>query len=290
MNKIGLIDVDGGDFPNLALMKISAHHKAKGDHVELVNGFLPYDRIYKSKVFDFSIDIDYAFQCDEIFRGGSGYDLENSLSDDIEHIYPDYSLYNIQDNAYGFLTRGCPRKCKFCIVSAKEGSRSIQVAELDEFWRGQRNIILLDPNITAAKECDRLFKDLADTGRYIEFNQGLDIRFLTDDQIYYLNMMKIKAIHFAWDNYELKTYEKLKRARPLLKYDHRRLIVYVLVNFNTTLDQDLERIYKLKELDYDPYVMIYDKPNAPKEVKRLQRWVNNRVIFKSCERFEEYRA
>lgn len=292
MARIGLVDVDGGAFPNLALMKISAHHKAKGDHVEWVNGFLPYDRIYKSKVFDDSIsqDIDYAYRCDEIFRGGSGYNLKNVLPNEVEHCCPDYSLYGITDTAYGFLTRGCPRGCPFCIVAEKEGRKSIQVADLDEFWRGEKNIVLLDPNITASRECDRLFKDLIKTKAYIEFSQGLDVRFLTEDQAEHLNKMKIKMIHFAWDNYEFKTYEKLKQIRPFLKYDHRRIVVYVLVNFNTTIDQDLERIYKLRELDYDPYVMIYDKANAPKEIKRMQRWVNNRFIFKTVERFEDYKG
>ena len=97
-------------------------------------------------------------------------------------------------------------------------------------------------------------------------------------------------MHFAWDNYEFSTYEKLKMFRPQLKYDFRRLRVYVLTNFNTTIEQDLERIYKLRELDYDPYVMIYNKPSAPKEIRHLQRWCNNKIIFKSVKRFEDYMA
>lgn len=100
--------------------------------------------------------------------------------------------------------------------------------------------------------------------------------------------MKVSMLHFAWDNYEFKTYEKLKMVRPILELDGRRLRVYVLTNYNTTIDQDLERVYKLRELDYDPYIMIYDKPHAPREIKRLQRWVNNKFIFRSCERFEDY--
>lgn len=202
---------------------------------------------------------------------------------------PDYSIYGITDTAYGFLTRGCPRACPFCIVSAKEGRKSIQVADIDEFWKGQRNIKLLDPNITACKDCDRLFDELIETKAWVDFTQGLDARCLTETQTEKLNHMKIKMLHFAWDNYEFDTYDRLKRTRPFLKYDHRRLVVYVLVNFNTTIEQDLERIYKLKELDCDPYVMIFDKPNAPKEIKQMARWCNNRWIFKSCERFEDYR-
>ena len=220
--------------------------------------------------------------------GGTGYDLKNVLPDEIEHIYPDYSLYGIKDTAYGFLTRGCPRHCAFCIVGDKEGLKSHKVADLSEFWRGQKNIVLLDPNITASKECMDLFDDLAKSKAWVDFCQGLDVRFLTEEKANQLNKIKTKMIHFAWDNYEFKTYEKLKEVRKYLNKDVRKLTVYVLTNFNTTHDQDLERIYKLRELDYSPYVMIYDKPNAPKVTKRMQRWCNSKFIFKSCEKFEDY--
>lgn len=140
--KIGLIDVDSHNFPNLCLMKIFAWHKKQGDSVEWWNGFNHYDRVYKSKVFDDSIspDMNYAINADEIIKGGTGYGLDNKLPDEIEHIMPDYSLYGITDTAYGFLTRGCPRGCEFCIVSKKEGRCSKQVAELDEFFGGGRQI------------------------------------------------------------------------------------------------------------------------------------------------------
>lgn len=214
--------------------------------------------------------------------------MKNVLPDEIEHIYPDYSLYGIKDTAYGFLTRGCPRHCAFCIVGDKEGLKSRKVADLSEFWRGQKNIVLLDPNITASKECMDLFDDLIKSEAWVDFCQGLDVRFLTAEKANQLNKIKTKMIHFAWDNYEFKTYEKLKEVRKYLNKDVRKLTVYVLTNFNTTHDQDLERIYKLRELDYSPYVMIYDKPNAPKITRRMQRWCNSKFIFKSCEKFEDY--
>lgn len=288
--KVGLIDVDGHNFPNLALMKLSAHHKQKGDSVEWWNGLKHYDRVYKAKVFDqtYSNDIPYVIMADEIIEGGTGYGLDNKLPYDIEHIHPDYDLYVITDTAYGFLTRGCPRGCPFCIVKEKEGGVSKQVAELGEFWHDQKKIVLLDPNITASKECEKLFDDLINTKAMVEFSQGIDARFLTDKNCDQLNRMKVKMIHFAWDNYEFKTYEKLKHIKPLLRYDHHKLMVYVLTNYNTELTQDLERIEKLKELGYDPFVMIYDKPNAPKEIKHLQRWCNSKWVFRSCE-WDEYK-
>lgn len=286
---IGLIDVDSHNFPNLCLMKISAYHKAKGDNVEWWNGLKHYDRVYQSKVFDdtYSKPFEWVVNADEIIRGGNGYDLKSVLPDEIEHIYPDYSLYGT-NKAYGFLTRGCPRHCPFCIVGDKEGLKSRQVAELDEFWRGQKEIVLIDPNITASKECEKLFDDLINTKSWIEFNQGIDARLLTDKGADQIDKMKIRMLHFAWDNYEMQTYEKLKHIRPLLHKRGRELRVYVLTNYNTTHEQDLERIYKLKGLDYDPYVMIYDKPHAPKETRRLQRYVNNKAIFYSITSFEEY--
>lgn len=290
--KIGLIDVDSHNFPNLCLMKISAYHKLKGDQVELWNGFKHYDVVYKSKVFDetYSEDMEFCINADEIISGGTGYDLKNKLPDIIEHQYPDYELYEhiSKNTAYGFLTRGCPRGRKFCIVGEKEGLKSKHVADLEEFWRGEKNIKLLDPNITACDESEKLFDQLIASKAWIDFTQGLDARILTDKQCCQLNKMKIKMLHFAWDNYEFKTYEKLKKIRPFLKYDSRKLKVYVLTNFNTTHEQDLERIIKLKELEYDPYLMIFNKQNALKITKKLQRYVNNKFIFNSCENFEEY--
>lgn len=288
MADVGLIDVDSHNFPNLCLMKISAYHKAKGDNVEWWNGLKHYDIVYKSKVFDdtYSTDDDFVIMADEIIRGGTGYDLQNKLPDVIEHQYPDYDLYGVK-KSFGFLTRGCPRHCPFCIVSEKEGNTHT-VADLSEFWNGQSEIVLMDSNITASKDCERLFDSLIDSKAYINFEGGLDIRLLTDKGADQINRMKTKMIHFAWDNYEFNTYDKLKRFRPLFKTDGRHLRVYVLTNFNTTHEQDLERVYKLKALDYDPYVMVFDKPNAPKATRDLQRWCNNKFIFRACEKFEDY--
>lgn len=153
--KVGLIDVDGHNFPNLPLMKLAAYHKTKGDSVEwyepLFSGHM--DRVYMSKVFSFTQDYEYFVDATEIIKGGTGYNYPSGgtvLNDEIEHIYPDYSIYyekipEVKETAYGFLTRGCPRGCDFCIVKDKEGRTSRKVADLTEFWRGQKRIVLLDP-------------------------------------------------------------------------------------------------------------------------------------------------
>lgn len=293
--KVGLIDVDGHNYPNLALMKISAWHKAQGDTVEWCLPIDRYDIVYQSKVFDntYSPDIDWYPQADKVIKGGTGYGLDNTLPYEIEHIYPDYSIYPelTKDTAYGFLTRGCPRACKFCIVAGKEGRQSIKVADLSEFWRGQKKIVLLDPNILACREHPDLLIQLIESKAWVDINQGLDIRMTNERNIDLINRIKVKEIHFAWDNPEddLKPY--FERYRSLAKHKpHGHWgTVYCLTNFGSTMEENLYRIYTLRDMEFDPYVMVYDKPNAPKEIKDLQRWCNNRKIFRSCERFEDYK-
>lgn len=302
--KVGLIDVDSHNYPNLPLMKISAWHKAQGDTVEWYQPFDHFDKVYMSKVFDGGVDYNEYINTDEVVRGGTGYAIhgaggktyrkedDEDLPDEIEHIYPDYSIYGIEDTAYGFLTRGCPRGCEFCIVGKKEGLCSRKVADLSEFWHGQKNIVLNDPNILACREWEDLIGQLAESKAMVDFNQGLDARVLTEKKCQSLAAVRIKEVHFAWDRYEdreivlpkLRMFAELSKALP---YSH-HAIVYVLVNHTTTIEQDLERIYTLRELGYWAYVMIYDKANADGIYIELQRWCNNRFVFAKCPRFEDY--
>lgn len=298
---IGLIDVDGHNFPNLPLMKLAAWHKARGDTVEwyepLFSGHM--DKVYMSKVFSFTPDYPYYIDADEVVKGGTGYfypDGGARLPREIEHIYPDYSLYPklTKDTAYGFLTRGCPRGCDFCIVAKKEGRWSVKVADLSEFWNGQKNIVLLDPNMFACKDWKDLSQQLIDSKAWVDFSQGCDIRIMTEEKAEYIRQMKIKQIHFAWDRYEDKDMiiSKFKAFKEITQWDKRKLPVYVLVNFNTTFEQDLDRIYTLRNLGYWPYVMVYEKDKLPKGhvIRRLQRWVNMRAVFDRTPRFEDYKT
>lgn len=287
--KIGLVAVDDHNFPNLSLMKISAYHKTLGDDVQWAGSLEYYDKVYMAKVFTFSRDDDQAYQCNELIRGGTGYDLTSRLPAVIETMFPDYSLYGITDTAYGFLTRGCPRGCQFCIVGKKEGLASKKVADLSNFWNGQKYIECLDPNLLACVDWQELLQQLIDSKAIVNVNQGMDIRFMTEEKQVMINQINLKMIHFAWDNYEFTTYQKLADYRQGFKLDGRHLRVYVLTNFNTTHEQDLERIYKLRELDYDPYVMVFDKQNASRTTRQMQRWVNNKFIFRTCEKFEDYK-
>ena len=309
--RIGLIDVDGHNYPNLPLMKLSAWHKAQGDTVEWYEPLAGwYDKVYLSKVFSFTPDYDYPIYADEIERGGSGYCIslvdgkevydkskDKNLPHGIEHIYPDYSLYPemTKDTAYGFLTRGCPRGCSFCHVAAKEGRCSVKVADLDEFWRGQKHIELLDPNTLACREWKPLLQQLIDSKARVNFNQGLDIRMMNDEKAEMLSRIKLDAIHFAWDRYEDKdiVQPRFVEFRKHSKVHPHNLQVYVLCGDRErcVTEQDLERIYWLRDNGYAPYVMIYDKEHLPRghELKALQRWVNNRFVFWKVNTFEEYK-
>lgn len=295
--KVGLIDVDGHNFPNLALMKISAYHKAKGDIVEWCIPLCEYDIVYQSKIFDetYTKDIDFIPQADKVIKGGTGYGLDNKLPPEIEHTYPDYSLYSdlTKETAYGYLTRGCPRNCPFCIVSQKEGRKSVKVANLSEFWRGQKYIKLLDPNLLACPEHLDLLRQLIDSKAEIDFSQGLDARLLTIENVNLINQLKIKNIHFAWDFVKdekrvvkgLQFYAQNAKHKQHGKYG----MVYVLTNYNSTFEDDLYRVYKLRDMNYDPYVMVFNKPTAPKIIRQLQRWCNNKIIFGAVKNFEDYK-
>ena len=309
--RIGLIDVDGHNYPNLPLMKLSAWHKAQGDTVKWYEPLFdslgePLDKVYMSKVFSFTPDYEYCINAKEIIKGGSGYcielvdgkevyrsDRDKNLPDEIEHIYPDYSLYPelTKDTAYGFLTRGCPRACDFCHVEAKEGRCSHKVADLSEFWRGQKKIVLCDPNILACKDHIELLEQLAESKAKVNFNQGLDIRLVNDRNLELLKGIRLDGIHFAFDRWQDKDIiePKLREfaKRTGFNKDKGRVMVYILCNFDTTLEQDLYRIQLCRELKFAPYPMIYDKEHAKPIYRKLQRWCNS-FIFWSVKTFEEY--
>ncbi len=315
MARIGLIDVDGHNFPNLPLMKLSAWHKQQGDAVEwyepLFHGMgEPLDRVYMSKVFSFTPDYPYHINAREVHKGGSGYciqlvdgkeaydaEKDGLLPPEIETVYPDYGIYydripEVRNTAYGFLTRGCPRGCGFCHVGNKEGRCSVKAADLGTFWRGQKNIVLLDPNITACRDWKPLFQQLIDSRAWVDFSQGLDIRMIDEEKAEMLKRMKIRQVHFAWDRYGDKEVivPKFRMFSGLTGWGYWKMTVYVLCNFDTTFEQDLERVYTLRDLGYSPYVMLYDKGHIPEgdRLRKLQRYVCGRQIFRTCRSFEDY--
>lgn len=302
--KVGLIDVDGHNFPNLALMRISAYHKKRGDFVEWWQGdFWHYDIVYKSKIFSdaYSPDMPDPINADKVIKGGTGYAIKTvngieifdkcvhkDLPEEIEKCFPDYTIYPEFDFAVSMTSRGCPRACSFCHVVAKEGRKSVKVADVSDFWSGQKEIKVLDPNLTACRDKRELFKQYRETGAIIDYTQGLDIRLLNDADIDDLNGTRLRTIHFAWDNPKDDLAAKFKHFSDKFRRNSNKGMVYVLTNFGSTMEQNLYRIYTLRDLGFKPYVMVYNKPSAPKEIRDLQRWCNNKIIFNSCPKFEDY--
>ena len=273
-------------------MKLSAYHKAEGDTVEWHEEGKQYDLVYMSRVFTDTYSKDYrgSIKADCIIKGGTGYGTGSKLPDAVEHMHPDYGLYpRFAGTAYGFLSRGCPRGCGFCIVGDKEGKKTRAVADLDEFWGGEKEIRLLDANILACPDWERLFRQLAGSGAAVDFTQGLDVRLATPEKIAALNKVRTKMLRFAWDNPEDDLRPYFKRFSELTRVkDWRKRQVYVLTNYGSTHEQDLYRIYTLRDMGYSPYVMVYEKPSAPEETRRLQRWVNNKILFYSVKDFKDY--
>ena len=177
-------------------------------------------------------------------------------------------------------------------MSEKEGRCSRKVADLSEWWRGQKNIVLMDPNILACREHLELLEQLAVSGAWVDINQGMEARLLTLQNIEVLKRIKVKEIHFAWDllKNSRRVIDGLNLWRRYGKRDRHGSWgkVYVLTNYNTTMAENLYRVYKLRDMGFDPYVMVYDKPHAPQEVRDLQRWCNSKQIIHKCPRFEAY--
>lgn len=305
--KIGLIDVDGHNFPNLALMKISAFHKAKGDEVEWHFPLEHYDIVYVSKTFgdEYTQMGMEVIQADKIISGGTGFAIkvvngieeyektnDGELPYEIEHIYPDYDLYPelTKGKAFGYLTRGCPNKCCFCCVWKKEGLVTHKVADLSEWWNGQKEIILLDPNILACRQHLELLEQLAQSGASVDFTQGLDARFINEKNLEILKRIKIKTMHFAFDfmRNERRIVKGLKLAKEVLKINDRKAICYMLTNFDTSIKDDCYRVKLIQSAGYAPDVRIYRKNALPKRhiLRDLQRWSNNKLIYRSTKFFD----
>jgi hypothetical protein len=305
--KIGLWS-DAVNFPSLPLMKISAYHKLRGDTVTLIqNPDERYDAVYCSKTFNLPEihkipRLDFVPNADIVYYGGSGgavtvingkevYNRDNDppLPNGIEHIYPDYGLYPARNTALGFLTRGCPNNCAFCCVTAKEGCRSEQVAELPEFWRGQKEIKLLDPNLLACRGCERILETLILSNARIDYNQGIDARYITDDTAKLLLRAKISMIHFAFDlmKHESAVIRGLEIFSKYSRLTDRNQKVYILVNYDTTPAEDWYRVKKVIELGYHPDVRIYRKGTHTRFHTDLSRWANNNRLYRTC-RFEDY--
>ena len=293
--KIGLISVDGRNFPNLALMKLSAYHKSIGDQVSWYSGIEYYDRVYMSKVFAFTADYGYVIQADEVVKGGTGYKLfDQWLPNGVEHICPDYSLYPMYNEAYGFLTRGCINKCSFCIVPRKEGTIR-KHADISEFLDGKKSAILMDNNVIASDWGLQQIEKIISLGVKVDFNQGIDCRLIAKDRSIakLLSHVKwIRHIRMAYDNSAIT--EEVETAIAYLKeagIKQYKMFFYMLVKDGQIEDAE-KRALTLDYLGCTPFAMPYrnlDTNEEPtQEQKRFARWCNMKATFKSCT-FSEYK-
>ena len=292
--KIGLFDIDS-KYHNLALMKISAYHKQRGHKVEFYQPLwhASYDIIYCSKIFQKSNRNDGYINKDMVC-GGSGFEYLTLLPDYIEHIRPDYSLYNL-NFSLGFTTRGCIRNCGFCIVREKEG-KIREHAEIEEFLNPKSNIVvLLDNNFLALPSHVKKLQKYIKKGWRMDFNQGLDLRLINKENAGLLAKVKLeRMIRFAWDNIKDES-EIIKGLEFIIRagIKPRNITVYVLTGFDTTFEEDLYRIQRLRDIKDErgsikPYVMNYNNTLRSRKYKDFMRWVNNPWIFKSCT-WEEYK-
>lgn len=288
---VGLHDSDRTGFPNLALMKLSAWHKAQGDTVEWWTPIMTYDRVYSSKVFTFTPECEYLPP--DTIRGGTGYGIMDELPPEIDAMFPDYSIYPDCDHAIGFLTRGCIRKCPWCIVPKKEG----QIRPYQS-WReikrpDSRDIVFMDNNVLACPWGLLEIEDMIGKDVRVDFNQGLDARLITDDVAEMLSKLKwIRSIRMSADT-DAMLDVVLTAIDRLRKYGVKpyRVFVYVLV-------QDVEsaerRAIALREVGADPFAQPYrdftTNAEPPKELRDFARWVNHKAIFKSVRTFAEYKG
>lgn len=289
--KIGLVDVDKTKFPNLALMKISAYHKSIGDIVEWANPlFGGYDKVYKAKIFTFSPDDATPYDC-EVIKGGTGYSLTTQLPKEIDDSIPDYSIYPQIDKktAYGFLTRGCPNKCKWCVVPMKEGGirpyRDVEEIAIN----GRTNLILMDNNIIACEYGLEQIEKIVKNKYRVDFNQALDARLVTEDIAKLLAQVKwLSQIRFGCDT--PKQINECEKAMTLIDKYRGKPKQYLLY---TMIGSDINEAYtRLSYFRNNKRVRIVAQPyrdfNNPLQVipqwqKDLARWAMRREIYAVCD-------
>jgi len=289
--KIGLYDVDS-TIPNLALMKLSAFHKERGDSVEW---FLPnmtigeggFDKVYASTVFKDVPDDDLSDHSNldptRMTIGGSGWNLEGRLPPEIHRRVPDYSIYGYK-HSLGFTARGCRFNCKFCIVPQKEG-RPKHENTIDEIWtqRDSDFVVLLDDDFFGGPQWAERVAELRQHNLKVCFSQGINIRIITEEQCAALASLRFTNLHdtrhqvyFAWDRF---------RDERLIDAGIQRvwaagikpwqMAFFVLIGFDTTEEQDLYRVTKIRKLGCDAFAMPHKK-NDPYQ-SAFARWVNGRL-------------
>ena len=300
--KIALLDVDGHNFPNLALMKLARWHKAHGDSVEMYDPlFSSYDRLYMSKVFTHTPDYDFAVNnVKEIIKGGTGYDASIKLPYEIDHTQHDYSIYGDmidKHTAYGFLTRGCINHCAWCIVPKKEGMIRPYM-DVDEIAiEGRNKLVLMDNNILACDYGLVQLDKIAFRQYIVDFNQAMDARLVTDGAA-----KLIAKVHWhPYIRFGCDTHSQIRAcAEAIDRIDHysgrrRQYMLYTMLHGN--IQECYERLSYWKQPKYKNYVHCMSQPmlnfskrhqNIPKWQKDMARWSNRREYYTSSD-FRDFR-
>lgn len=286
---IGLHDSDKTGFPNLALMKISAWHKSRGDNVEWWSPLFTYDKVYSSKVFTFTPECEYLPP--DTIKGGTGYGLYNELPEEIDDFEPDYTIYPDCNHAIGFLTRGCIRQCPWCVVPKKEGT-----IRPYSTWRkikrpDSRDIVFMDNNVLACTHGIEQLRDMIGENVRIDINQGLDARLITPEIAEMLARLKwIRFIRMSCDTDSML--DVVRHAIMLLEQNGvkpYRVFVYLLVQ---DIHSAEKRAIALRDIGAEvfaqPYRDFENNIEPSHEMKALARWVNHKAIFKSVKTFAEY--
>lgn len=283
--KIGLIDVDGHNgFPNLALMKIAQFHKSIGDSVEWWNGLLHYDRVYMSKIFTFTPDVQVAINADEVIQGGTGYKKYDALPDEIEAMRPDYSIYPQFRQAIGFLTRGCIRSCPWCVVPKKEGKIRPNATWQEIKRNDSREIVFLDNNVLACDHGLQQIESLGSAKVWVDFNQGLDARLITPEIAALLKRLHwIRFVRLSCDTMEmLPIIEQATAYMAEAGISRSRFWAYALVQ---DVEEAEKRVEALRNMGVTPFAQPYrdyDGGEPTKEQKLFANWVNKKACFNSC--------
>lgn len=306
MRKIGLIDVDSHAkvkkwgatiYPNLALCKIAAYHRAQGDHVEWAMPlFEYYDIIYRSKIFNFTPDDTRKYNASTTILGGTGYDIYSKLQQDIDDMQPDYSIYPtvLKNISFGFLTRGCPNHCKWCVVPRKEGSIR-PYWDIEKVANGNKKLVLMDNNILAAGDYAREQLQKAIFFEYfVDFNQALDARLVDDAFAKQLAQIRWidRRIRFGCDT-KAQIADCEKAIALINSYGYKgEYFLYTMLNDD--LEECYNRLSYWWEINHRcrekhkpniyPYAQPYRDPDNPKRPIPLwqldmARWVNKHQVF-----------
>lgn len=287
--RVALHDGDCGmtRFPNLALMKLSAWHKRQGDDVSWFSALEKYDRVYSSSVFTFSAKDPYLPE--DAICGGTGYQRYEALAHDADTCDPDFSLYPDFTAGLGFCTRGCVRRCEWCVVPRKEGGIRFDRHIVDVAC-GRKSVVLMDNNFLAYDgHCDEL-ASAATAGLRIDFNQGLDARLVDHENAKLLASSRwIRFIRFSCDTVEM--IDVVRRAVEMI-----RAAGYGGGFFCYVLVRDVGDAYAvteaLREMRIDPFAQAYREyggdDKRTNEQKRFCRWVNMKAVWKTVA-WEDYR-